>query len=165
MSSFSCVFRQRNRENLVIFCPLRCFYPSRSAVISDTGSVNRNYSSVPWVNSPTPNAISRLSPALADAILPFLNKFPDACFGLTFAFALMNAFAKATASKRAKFVQLPLMESVTGGVLWLIFKQISSLPGDMTFRLIVSVVETERYPFGCGRSVIISPSMWRDATE
>jgi hypothetical protein len=26
----------------------------------------------------TPDAVSRLSPALADAILPFLNKFPDA---------------------------------------------------------------------------------------
>jgi len=50
----------------------------------------------------TPDAVSRLSPALADAILPFLNKFPDACFGLPFAFALMLAFAKATASKRAK---------------------------------------------------------------
>jgi hypothetical protein len=50
----------------------------------------------------TPDAVSRLSPALADAILPFLNKFPDACFGLPFTFALMLAFAKATASKRAK---------------------------------------------------------------
>jgi hypothetical protein len=30
----------------------------------------------------TPDAVSRLSPALADAILPFLNKFPDACFFL-----------------------------------------------------------------------------------
>ena len=50
----------------------------------------------------TPDAVSRLSPALADAILPFLNKFPDACFGLPFAFALMHDFAKATASKRAK---------------------------------------------------------------
>jgi hypothetical protein len=30
----------------------------------------------------TPDAVSRLSPALADATLPFLNKFPDACFSL-----------------------------------------------------------------------------------
>ncbi len=50
----------------------------------------------------TPDAVSRLSPALADAILPFLNKFPDACFGLPFAFTLMHAFVKATARKRAK---------------------------------------------------------------
>ena len=39
---------------------------------------------------------------LADATLPFLNKLPDACFCLRFAFALLHAFAKATASKRAK---------------------------------------------------------------
>jgi hypothetical protein len=39
---------------------------------------------------------------LADAILPFLNKFPDACFGLRLPFAPMHAFAQATASKRAK---------------------------------------------------------------
>ncbi len=50
----------------------------------------------------TPDAVSRLSPALADAIIPFLNKFPDACFGLRLPFALMHAFANATASKRAK---------------------------------------------------------------
>jgi hypothetical protein len=50
----------------------------------------------------TPDAVNRLSPALADAIIPFLNKFPDACIGLPFAFALMHAFAKANASKRAK---------------------------------------------------------------
>ena len=50
----------------------------------------------------TPDAIHSLSPALADTILPFLNKFPDGCFRLTFAFALMHAFAIATASKRPK---------------------------------------------------------------
>jgi hypothetical protein len=50
----------------------------------------------------TPDAVSRLSPALADAILPFLNKFPDACFCLRLPFAQTHAFAKATASKRAK---------------------------------------------------------------
>jgi hypothetical protein len=50
----------------------------------------------------TPDAVNRLSPALADAILPFLNKSPDACFGLRLPFAPMPAFAHATASKRAK---------------------------------------------------------------
>ena len=50
----------------------------------------------------TPDAVIRLSPALADAILHFLSKFPDACFGLPFAFAQMDAFAEVTASKRAK---------------------------------------------------------------
>ena len=50
----------------------------------------------------TPDAVSRLSPALADAILPFLNKFPDACFCLRLPFAPMHTFANATASKRAK---------------------------------------------------------------
>jgi hypothetical protein len=60
---------------------------------------------------PTPDVAGRLPPALADAILPFLNKFPDACICLSFTFALMHfagswliqsAFAEATASKRAK---------------------------------------------------------------
>lgn len=68
----------------------------------------------------TPDAVSRLSPALADAILPFVNKFPDACFGLRLPFAPMHAFAKATASKRAKphehrrassFYQIPRRQS------------------------------------------------------
>jgi hypothetical protein len=58
----------------------------------------------------TPDAVIALSPALADAILPFLNKFPDACFGLRLPFAPMHAFAKATASKRAK----PLEPSLDG---------------------------------------------------
>ena len=58
----------------------------------------------PFVANPiaTPDAVIALSPALADAILPFLNKFPDACFGLRLPFAPMHTFAKATASKRAK---------------------------------------------------------------
>ena len=60
---------------------------------------------------PTPDTVIALSPALADAILPVLNKFPDACICLSFTFALMHfagswliesAVAIATASKRAK---------------------------------------------------------------
>lgn len=50
----------------------------------------------------TPDAVSRLSPALADAILPFLNKFPDACFGLPFSFAPMHAFAKGDCEQTSK---------------------------------------------------------------
>ncbi len=34
MIAFSCVFRQRDHEKLLIPCPLICFAPSRSAVIS-----------------------------------------------------------------------------------------------------------------------------------
>ena len=59
----------------------------------------------------TPDAVIRLSPALADAILHFLSKFPDACFGLPFAFAQMDAFAEATARKRAK-PRLPKRDGV-----------------------------------------------------
>ena len=62
-------------------------------------SINRCGSNVPYIELiPVSLSVSPLLPALAHAVLPFLNKFPDACFCLTFALALMHAFAIATAS-------------------------------------------------------------------
>ena len=49
----------------MIFCPLRCFCPSRSAVISDTDSANRNCFSVPKAFPSVPKAFPRLFPRTA----------------------------------------------------------------------------------------------------
>ena len=75
MIAFSCVFRQRDHEKLVIPCPLICFAPSRSAVISLTDSANRNYSSVPWVSTLTgPKETTEASSQIWPVLSPEVNQ-------------------------------------------------------------------------------------------